>query len=401
MKFNYRAIAKDGRIVQGTTEAKDASDVAVYLRSHEFVPIRITKQKIGNSLQQIPFLGKVGSSDIVFFTRQLSSMLASGLTLMESLRVLKEQIKKPAMNEIVSLTITDIEGGKSFSESIAKYPYAFSAIYISLIRSAEQAGILDKILLRLAENLEKQQKIRSLIKSALFYPAIVIFGMVVVVIIMMVFVIPQLSVVYESLNVELPLPTRIVILMSNAFIKFWPVVFGLLFLLIFLLRRWHKTESGRLIIDDLLLRLPVFGNLIKETILAEFARTFGLLIASGTLVVESLNQVADVAGNVLYKNAVLSIAKQIEKGVSIGDAFSGYAIFPPILVQMAKIGEETGKLDESLLRVSEYFEREVDETTKTLTTAMEPFIIVVLGLGVAFLIVSIITPIYNLTSAIK
>lgn len=401
MKFNYRAVTSNGKIVQGVTEAKEQGDVASYLRSHDFIPISINKQPSISSFDFFPFLNKIKSSDIVFFTRQLSSMLGAGLTLIEGLRVLREQTEKKAMTEIIGTIITDIEGGKSFSESIAKYPYAFSSIYISLIKSAEQAGILDKILLRLSENLEKQQRIRSTVKSALTYPVIVIIGMVIVVIIMMVFVIPQLSVVYMSLNVDLPLSTKIVIWFSDAFIKFWPVVFGFIFLFFFFFHRWHKTESGKLITDDLVLRLPVFGKLARETILAEYTRTFGLLVGAGTLVVESLSKTADVAGNMLYKNAIVGVAKQVERGVNIGDAFSGYAVFPPILVQMAKIGQETGKLDESLLRVSEYFEREVDETTKTLTTALEPFIMVVLGAGVAFLIISIITPIYSLTSAIQ
>lgn len=401
MKFTYRAVTKDGKIVQGVTDAKEQKDVAVYLRSHDFIPIRIDKQPSVGSFDFFPFLGKIKKSDIVFFTRQLSSMLVAGLTLIEGLRVLKEQTEKKAMNEIIGTVITDIEGGKSFSEAIVKYPYAFTPIYISLIKSAETAGILDKILLKLSENLEKEQRIRGAIKSALTYPVIVIIGMVIVVIIMMIFVIPQLSVVYESLHVELPLSTKIVVGISDGFTKFWPFAIGFLFLFFFLFHRWHKTESGKLIIDDLLLRLPVFGKLVRETILAEFTRTLGLLVGAGTLVVESLEKTADVAGNMLYRSAILGVAKQVEKGVNIGDAFSGYTIFPPILTQMAKIGQETGKLDESMLRVSEYFEREVDQTTKTLTTALEPFIMVVLGAGVAFLIISIITPIYSLTSAIQ
>lgn len=401
MKFTYRAVTKDGKIVQGITEAKEQSDVATYLRSHNFIPIRIGKQPSVGSFDFFPFLNKVKNSDVVFFTRQLSSMLGAGLTLIEGLRVLKEQTEKKAMNEIIGTIITDIEGGKSFSEAIVKYQNVFSPIYISLIKSAESAGILDKILLRLSENLEKQQRISGAIKSALTYPIIVVIGMLIVVVIMMVFVIPQLSVVYESLNVELPLSTKIVIWLSNTFIIFWPLVFGALFLFLFLFHKWHKTESGKLIVDDLVLRLPVFGKLVRETILSEFSRTFGLLVGAGTLVVESLGKTSDVAGNLLYKSAIQGVAKQVERGVNIGDAFSGYAVFPPILTQMAKIGQETGKLDESMLRVSEYFEREVDQTTKTLTTAMEPFIMVVLGAGVAFLIISIITPIYSLTSAIQ
>lgn len=402
MKFAYRAVSKDGKIVQGVTEGKEAGDIAVYLRSHDFLPIKIVEQKKNFSLLKlIPFVNKIGGSDIVFFTRQLSSMLVSGLTLMESLRVLEEQVKNTAMHEVLKSVILDIEGGKSLSEAIRKYQDVFSPIYVSLIKSAESAGIMDKILLRLADNLEKQQNIKSTIKSALFYPAIVVVGMIVVVIIMMIFVIPQLSSIYESLNIELPFATRIVIALSNGFLTFWPIILGLILGAVFLLRRFHKTDTGRLLLDDLVLRMPIFGKLIRQTILAEFSRTFGLLVGAGTLIVEALNQTANTAGNTLYKNAIAAVAKQVEKGVNIAEAFSGYSVFPPILVQMAKIGEETGKIDESLLRVSEYFEREVDQTTKTLTTAMEPIIIVVLGAGVAFLIISIITPIYSLTSAIK
>ncbi len=400
MKFTYRAVSKEGRVVQGLTDAKDPVDVAIYLRSREFLPIKIEQQQ-SESFNLFPFLGKVGGSDVVFFTRQLSSMLVSGITIVEALHVLQAQIKKPAMNLVISGIITDIEGGKSLGDAIAKYPDIFSGIYISLIRSAEKAGILDKVLLRLADNLEKQEKVNGTIKGALTYPAIVIVGMVIVVIIMMLFVIPQLGVVYQSLNVELPLPTRIIMGMSDAFIHYWFFMIGGFVLLFMGYTRWHKTENGKLIMDDLMLRLPVFGKLIRETILASFSRTLGLLVGSGSLVVESLNQAGSVAGNMLYQNAVVSISKQVEKGVSITEAFGGYDIFPPILVQMVKIGEETGKLDESLLRVSEYFEREVDETTRTLTTAMEPIIMIILGAGVAFLIISIITPIYSLVGAIK
>ncbi len=401
MKFQYKAVTKEGRSVNGIIEAKEAGEVALYLRSHAFFPVTITKKKIRNFSQFLPFLNKFKSSDTIFFTRQLASMLDSGLTLIESLRVLQEQTQKAAIRDIIHAIIVDVEGGKSLSIAIAKYPEVFSPIYISLIKSAEDAGLLDTILARLADSLEKQDKVRATVKSALLYPLIVILGMVVVVIIMMLFVIPQLSVVYESLQVELPLPTRIIIGMSNLFIHYGVFIFGFIGIFLFALRRWQKTESGKLIVDDLVLRLPVFGKLIREGILVEFARTLGILIGAGTLIVEALNQSASIAGNTIYKNAIMGVAQQVEKGIAVGDALGGYAVFPPILVQMGKIGEQTGKLDESLLRASEYFEREVEQTTKTLTTAMEPFIIVVLGAGVAFLIISIITPIYSLTNAIK
>jgi type IV pilus assembly protein PilC len=219
--------------------------------------------------------------------------------------------------------------------------------------------------------------------------------------VMMIFVIPQLTVLYKNLNVALPLPTQILVGFTGFTQTFWPIITIFLVVGVILYRRWHKTVEGQLIIDSLILKLPVFGNLIKQTILAEFSRTFGLLVGTGTLVVDALLETADTANNIHYRNAIKDVSKQVEKGVTIGDAMSVYPLFPPILIQLVKIGEQTGKVDESLAKASEYFERDVDQTVKTLTTAMEPFIMVVLGIGVAFLIISVITPIYSLISSIQ
>lgn len=401
MRLSYRAVSREGKTVKGLIEAKDVSEAASYLRNNNLLPVRIVSKEEGSILKFLPVFKKSAKSDLVFFTRQLSSMLASGLTLMESLRILKDQAKNPATADVVSGIIVDIEEGKSFSLAIARYPRVFSSIYISLIQAAETSGLLDRVLLRLADNLEKQQKLKSTIRAALMYPSIVIVGMIIVVFLMMLFVIPQLSVLYQNLNIALPLPTRIIVGISRIVLIFWPFILGISLLVIFFYRRWHKTEAGRLIVDKILLKMPIFGRLIELTILTEFTRTVGLLVGSGTLVVESLNQSADTTDNIHYKNAILGVARRVEKGITIRDAMSAYSLFPSILVQTVSIGEQTGKLDESLSRVSEYFEREVDQTVKTLTTAMEPFIMAVLGLGVAFLIVSVITPIYSLVSSIQ
>lgn len=402
MKLHYKATGPDGKIIQGIMEANDVNEAASYLRGKDLFPIQIKKQGENLLLQKfLPFLNKISSNDLILFTRQMSSMLSSGLTLLRALQIFKEQIKNEAMIEVVSGVINDIEEGKSFSFAIAKYPDVFSPIYISLIKAGESSGLLDKVLLRLANNLEKQSKLKGTVKSALMYPAIVVILMIFVVFIMMIFVIPQLSVLYKNLGVPLPLPTQIVVSLSGIVGTFWPVIIALLVLLIFFYRRWKKTEEGQLIVDNLILKLPVFGNLIKETILAEFARTFGLLIGTGTLVVEALLETADTAGNVHYRNAIKDVSKQVEKGVSIGNAMSSYSLFPPMLVQLVKIGEQTGKMDESLAKASEYFEEQVNQKVKTLTTALEPFIMIVLGVGVAFLIVSVITPIYSLISSLQ
>lgn len=401
MQIAYRASTPDGKIVKGFLEAKDTKEAATFLRGRELMPLTLAAKQESLTLSVLSFFTKPNEGDVVFFTRQLSSMLASGLTIMQTLHILKSQIQKESMATIVNEIITDIESGKSFSQSIAKYPEIFSPIYISLAKAAETSGLMDKVMLRLADNLEKRQQLKATVKSALLYPLIVIIGMVIVVFIMMIFVIPQLATLYESLNVELPLPTLIVIGVSRFFTVYWPIAFGSIALLFFGFRRWHKTDVGKLTIDKYSLRLPVFGVLFRNIIMTEFSRTLGLLIGSGALVVEGLRQTSDIAGNELYKNAILQIAQRVEKGVSVGTAMQASPLFPPIIVQMSKIGEETGKLDDSLLRVSEYFQREVDQRVKTLTTAMEPIIMLMLGIGVAFLIISIISPIYNLTNAIK
>lgn len=382
-------------------DANDVNDAAMYLRGKDLIPIQISKQEDNILNKFLPFLNKVGSSDIILFTRQLSSMLSSGLTLLRALQIFKEQIENEAMIEVVTSMINDIEEGKSFSYAIAKFPNVFSPVYISLIKAGESSGLLDKVLLRLANNLEKEAKLRGTVKSALMYPAIVVTLMVFVVFIMMIFVIPQLSVLYENLGVPLPLPTQIVIGLSGVIGTFWPLFIVLFFAFFFFYRKWRKTEQGQLIVDNIILKLPVFGKLISQTILAEFSRTFGLLIGTGTLVVESLEEASGTTGNIYYKNAIRDIARQVEKGVTIGDSMSTYSLFPPMLVQLVKIGEQTGKMDETLGKASEYFEGEVNQTVKTLTTALEPFIMLVLGVGVAFLIISVITPIYSLISSLQ
>lgn len=400
MKLLYKATSKDGKIVQGLIDGKDIKEAVNYLRSKGLLPIRVTEQKEKTTDKLFPFFNNT-RKELVFFTEQLSSMLVSGLTLLQSMNILRDQVRNPVMHNVVQGVIADIEEGRSFSLAISKFPEVFPPFYVASVRAGEQAGLLDKVLLRLASNLEKQEKLKGTIRSALMYPIIIIIGMIGVMGVMMVFVVPHLSTLYSSLNIPLPLSTKIIVGLSNLTIAFWPFMLGGIFLLIVMYRSWHKSESGKLLIDTWILKLPVFGKLIRESLLTEFTRTLGLLIGSGTPVVEALRQSSDAAENVLYKNAIIGVANRVEKGISVGDSMFSYNVFPSILVQMVKIGEQTGKLDESLLKVSEYFERELDQSVKNLTTAMEPLILIILGAGVAFLIISVITPIYNLTSSIQ
>lgn len=400
MRFSYKAVNPEGKKIRGFVEANEIQDASNYLRQKELTPIEITGEKDQNLSKLFPNLNRVGKKDLVLFTRQLSSMLSSGLTLLKSLEILRGQVTNNTLREILGSVLLDVEEGRSLSSAISKYPNVFSSIYVSLVKAGESSGLLDKVFLRLATNLEKEQKLKNTVRGALIYPAIVVLLMIVVVIVMMVFVIPQINQLYEQLNAQLPLATKVVVGLSNVFIRGWIFMAAIVAVLFYAFIRWRKTSKGREAYDKLILKIPLFGKIIKESILTEFSRTFGVLIGTGTLVVDALNQSAGVTGNLTYEEAIGGVSKRVEKGMSVGEAMGYYSSFPPLLIQLVKVGEETGKIDENLMKAAEYFEEEVNQTVKNLSTVMEPFIIVVLAIGVGFLIFSIITPIYGIISQI-
>ena len=401
MRLYYRAVTKDGKTIRGLIEARDVNEAALYLRQHQFVPVQIIAENKAGFTRFFSFLHPVKASDVVFFTRQLASMITSGLTLLQALNVLKNQVQNVAMAAMIQGIITDIEDGAMLSKALEKYPSTFSTIYIALVKTAESSGLLDKVLTRLAENLEKKERLIHTIRSALLYPIIVVIMMILVMIVMMIYVIPQLTVLYTNMGMSLPITTAFVIGSSNFLINYWYIAITVFLVLFFYIRSWHRKPAGKKTTDAYTLKLPIFGMLFRDSMMAEFARTLSLLISSGSLVVESLVKSSDVVGNVIYKEAIEMVAKRVEKGISMGDAMAATPLFPPLIVEMVKIGEQTGKLDNSLMKASEYYEREVEEKVKTMTTLMEPIIMVLLALGVGFLIISIITPIYSLISNIS
>lgn len=399
MKFYYKAISSDGKPIDGFLTAKTSSEAAAFLRKQDLFPVKIVEHKESISLLGISKGGKISSKDRIFFTRQLSTMINSGLTLMQALVILRDQIEKKSFHEIIVSIINDVEAGSSLSDAIKKYPKAFSPVYIALVKAAESSGLMDKVLDKLAATLEKQQELKEKVRGALIYPVIVIILMIGVATIMMIFVIPQITTLYSSFDVDLPLPTQILIGVSGFVASFWPVMLILGGVGAFVFTRWRATPVGRKTTDRLILRIPVVGKLVTQSILTEFARTLGLLVGAGSAIVPSLRLIQDVVGNRIYEDSISDVAMRVEKGVSVGDALKVDGLFPAYLVEMVKIGEQSGKMDESLVRASEYYEKEVERVVKVLTTAMEPFIIVVLGLGVGFLLISVITPIYQLTSS--
>lgn len=399
--FSYKVIADTGEKSSGLVEAPTLDAAARVLHEHNFFIISI-KSKIQFLSGIIPSsLHRASSSDVVKFTRQLSIMLNAGLPLTLALSVLEQQTDNEAMAKVTNDILRKIEGGSSFSKAIEYYPNLFSRVYIALTRAGEAAGVLEQVMHRLADNLEKSKELRSKIKGALIYPFVLIIGMVVVFVLMMVFVIPKLSSLYKDLGASLPLPTRILMFISTFMSKYFIIIIALAAVIGFFLTRWFKTPLGCHIKDSLLLRIPVLGQLQKESALIEFTRTLGFLAAAGVPMIDALTIVTESLENVHYQEAMREIITKVEKGYTLSEPIKENPLFPPIVSNMVAIGEETGKIDDTLLKISNYFEQNVDQSVKVLTTLMEPLIMVILGVGVGFMVWAIITPIYSITSQIK
>lgn len=394
--FKYKAKNEYGESTSGKVEAVTEQAAAGLLRSRGLLVISVKPAtETFDTFGQM--FGKASQDDIVTFTRQLATMITAGLPLTDGLRIL-DQEAKPAMSKVITGIIREIEGGSTFADSLKQFPEYFSRVYIQLVRAGEAGGVMDEILERLADNLEKQKEFRSKTRGALIYPVIVIIAMLVVAAIMMIFVIPRLTEMYEDFGADLPVVTQVLIDVSSFFAAFWWFIGILMVGAGVVFRQWVKTDAGRHAFDKFLLQMPVFGPLRQKMILTEFARTMSLLLSAGVSLLEALDIVSQAMDNVIYRDALQNANQQIEKGVSFAQSIGGFEQFPAILSQMISVGEQTGKLDDVLFKLARYFQTETEQAVKNMTTALEPMIMIVLGLGVGFMVIAIIMPIYNLTS---
>lgn len=396
LRFRFKAKSQDGSLRKGIVEAQSEATAITVLREQKLVIIELHELSSGKSF----FSGsqKVKFDDVVNFTRQLSTMIGAGLPLTDALSILQVQVP-PALQSKIADVLRSIEGGSTFANALAHHTDTFSRVYISLVRAGEAAGVLDTILMRLADTLEKQREFREKTKGALIYPVIVLIGMLLVSAVMMIFVLPKLTVMYQDFNVELPFITQVLITVSTFMSRSWYVMAALIAGGVFVFNKWRKTKMGAYQFDVMLLKLPVFGKIKSMVLMAEFSRTLALLASAGVSLVESLEIVTEVADSEVMRKALQEVTKDVEKGNPLATSLAKHPVFPMIVSQMTSVGEQTGKLDEILNRVAGYFENESEHAIKNLSTAMEPIIMVVLGVGVGFLIVAIVVPIYNLTSA--
>ncbi|MEI6327261.1 MAG: type II secretion system F family protein [Candidatus Roizmanbacteria bacterium] len=399
MKFTYKALLNN-EIKKGKVEAYSEKEVTEFLRNSGFFPIEI-KQAGDFSSQIAPGLfNRLTESDIIHFTREMSIMLNAGMTISSSMDILMQQTNKPAMKDLLNEIDVKIRSGSSFSAVLNQYPRYFPRIYVSLIKAGEASGKLTDILLKLADDMEKQREFVSKVKGALTYPALIIVGVIGVVFVLITFVVPQLLGLYKDLNIELPLTTRLLVTASDFMSAWWPFILLGIGVAIFFARKYLNTEKGRYWRYATLMSLPILGNVMKMSSLVTITRTLSLLISSGVLVLESIGIVKDATDNIVYQHALDRVYYSIQKGLTISFSLEKESAFPPILVQMTAVGERTGKIDEILHKMSDYFESESNIAIKSMMTAVEPLILVVLGGIVLFIVMAVITPIYSLTGSI-
>jgi len=396
--FKYVGKGKDGRDRRGTVEAASEERAVEVLREQGITVVSLAAERSGINFDE--FLKRIRrptDKEKAVFTRQLATMVGAGLPLAQALSILRDQAGNTQFGDVLEYVLGEVQGGKSLSESMRKFPSVFSETYVSLVEAAEASGAMKKVLERLAENLEKRGRLKSSIKSALLYPALILCAMLGVGTLLIVFVIPKLKEMYMNFNAELPLLTRIFLGLSDFVIGYWWVAILLVIGIVVGFKKFTQTRSGKYILAKIIFRLPIFGQLYKEIQLVEITRTLSLLLSSGVPIIDALNITKGSTGNVVYQDVLATAAAQVERGETLASPFRSSQYFPPIVSRMLSVGEESGETGEILLRLATYFEDEAQHKIDNLTTALEPLIMIVLGAGVGFMVLSIIMPIYNLT----
>ena len=402
--FEYAVRDRGGKIITGKIDADSPASVATKLKSMGYAPVKISEVKTtGLQMElKLPKIGaKVKLKELAVFSRQFATMINSGLSLLRALTILEEQQPNKTFSAVLTEIRLDVESGSSLSSSMSRHPDVFPPLMINMIKAGEVGGFLDKVLIQIADNYESEVKLRGRVKSAMTYPVAVLIMAVLLTIAMLLFIVPTFAALFSSLGGQLPAPTQILVNLSN-FLKV--AIVPLIILTIIGLVVWQRVkhkQAVREFIDPLKLRMPVFGNLFRKIALARFCRNLGTMLSSGVPILQSLDIVADTSGNVVVAHAVRDIQESVRNGESLTEPLSHHSVFPPMVVQMLSVGEDTGALDTMLHKISDFYDQEVEATTEQLTALIEPLMIAVLGALVGSMIVALYMPIFRIFDLIK
>ena len=402
--FTYQGRDRTGRLLSGTLDAENQAAVVSRLRHEGVIPLAIEKKATTGVKREIKlptFGGKVKLKELAVFSRQFSTMINSGLSLLRALNILSDQTESKTLATVVGRVREEVEKGSSLSGALASQPKVFNRLYVSMIRAGEMGGVLDGVLLRLAETLEKSVALKQKVKSAMTYP-VVVFGMVIMIVTaMLIFVVPMFKHLYADLGGELPFATRMLIGISNVVKKYSYVVVILTFGAAWGFRRYAASDKGRFVIDRFLLKAPIFGPLFHKIALSRFSRTLAVLMRSGVPILGALDIVSETVGNEVMGKAIIEVKQSVKEGQSIARPLQAHKVFPPMVVQMLAVGEETGALDTMLSKVADFYDQEVEATVEALTSLIEPILIAVMGGAVGGMVVSLYMPMFNIVNLIK
>ena len=401
--YAYRVRDRQGKLLGGTLEADNEQAVVAKLRQLGYAPVSIEAEKSAGMKTELrlPGSGRVKLKDLAVFSRQFATMINSGLSLLRALTILGEQTANKRLAQIIILVRAEVEKGVSLSAAMAKHPKAFNRLYVSMVRAGEVGGFLDQVLVKVAETFEKEVALRGKIKSAMTYPVVVFAMVLMIVSAMLLFIVPTFESLYESLGGTLPLPTRVLMGASNALRRFFFLVIIAAGLLVFGLRRWKATTRGRYALDKFKLKVKVFGPLFHKSALSRFSRTLSTLIRSGVPILQALEIVGETVNNAVISRAVHDVQDAVREGESLATPLAKHATFPPMVVQMMAVGEETGALEVMLAKVADFYDQEVEAAVASLTSLIEPILIAVMSAAVGGMMVALYMPLFNIINLVK
>ena len=394
--FTYTARAANGDLRTATIEAPSRDDVVAQLRRQ-----RLAVVKIDESTRPKKASGTVKMRDIVIFTRQFSTMINAGLPLVQALDILAKQTENKVLADVTRAVVFDVESGNTVADALAKHPAVFSNLYVSMVAAGEAGGILDTILMRLSTFMEKNDALVRKVKGAMIYPGVIMSVAFIAIVVLLVFVIPVFESMFGSVGLELPLPTRVVIGMSKFLKSFWWAIGGGIAGAVVLFRRYYATPAGKLAIDRFALNVPILGDVLRKSAVSRFTRTLGTLISSGVSILDGLEITAKTAGNRVIQDAIMGSRASIAGGDTIAAPLQKSKVFPPMVISMIAVGEQTGGLDEMMSKIADFYDEEVDAAVGGLLSLMEPVMIVFLGVVVGGMVVAMYLPIFDMINAVQ
>ena len=396
-EFTYTARTAQGDLRTATIDAPSREDVVAQLRRQRMSVVKVDEEAKKKKAKG----GSIGMRDIVIFTRQFSTMINAGLPLVQALDILAKQSENKVLSDVTRAVVFDVESGHTVADALGKHPNAFSELYVNMVAAGEAGGILDTILMRLATFMEKNDALVRKVKGAMIYPAVIMSVAGIAILVLLIFVIPVFESMFASVGMPLPLPTRVVIGMSRFLKSYWYLIGAGVAAGVYLLRKYNNTPDGKLNIDRILLRMPVLGDVLRKSAVSRFTRTLGTLISSGVSILDGLEITAKTAGNRVIQDAIMASRASIAGGDTIAAPLAKSAVFPPMVISMIAVGEQTGGLDEMLSKIADFYDEEVDAAVSGLLSLLEPIMIVFLGVVVGGMVVAMYLPIFDMINAVQ